>query len=232
MNTRKPIMAGAAPWNTAAVARDVQVRPRRAAMATLRAGNPFARIAAALRPNGLRPLDLDFHPRRHSGLGIGFLAAGLLLAAAALADYGSASDRLQHWRSEQARLQQATGRQAALRPGDEAAVQEATQAAAAVNADIKRPWEALFAAIEAARSEDVALLSISPDAARQVVRIAGEARNREAILAYIEDLGQGRGLDNVVLIEDQLQQQDPEKPFRFMLSADWRLAAPAGSKAP
>jgi Tfp pilus assembly protein PilN len=232
MNTDKPIMAGAAPWSTAAGARELRARPRRPALAALRAGHPFARLKAALKPSGLRPLDLDFHPRRYSGLGLGFLAAGLLLAAAAVADYGSASDRVRHWRGEQARLQQASGRQAALRPGDAAAVQEATQAAAAVDADIKRPWEALFAAIEAAKSDDVALLSLSPDTARQSVRIAGEARDREAILAYIESLGQGGVLDKVVLIEDQLQQQDPEKPFRFMLTADWRLAAPAEGRLP
>lgn len=226
MITDKRILADPAPWSTTAIAREVRVRPRRPGLATLRAANPLSRLAAALRPTGLRPLDLDFHPRRYSPSGILLLVAGLALAAVAMADYSSVAGEAQHRQSELARLQRAPiGAQAARQPGDEAAVQQAEQAATAVTQDIKRPWEALFAAIEAARSDDVALLSLSPDAARGVVRIGGEARNREAILAYMESLGESKVLGNVVLIEDQLQQQDPEKPFRFMLSADWREAA-------
>lgn len=223
MNTNKSIAVESSPWRVAAVAKEARVRPGRQALDVLRRAKLFARIGAAFSPAGLRHLDLDFHPQRYSPLGIGFLAAGLLLAAAALADYGSASDEVQHWQSELARLQQTPlGLQASKRPGDEAAAQQAEQAAAAVNQDIKRPWEALFTTIEAAKSDDVALLGINPDATRGVVRINGEARKREAILAYMDRLGQGKVLSNVVLIEDQLQQQDPEKPFRFTLSADWR----------
>lgn len=225
LGTRLNMDAAGAPgtaWGVATVAKEIRVRPR-PSLPGLRAGHPWARLIGAFRPTGMRPIDLDFHPRRYSGPGLGFLAAGLLLAAAALADYGSAADELRHWQSELARRQQApTGGQAIRRPGDDAALQQATQAAAAVTQDIRRPWEALFAALEAAQSDDVALLGISPDATRGVVRIAGEARRREAILAYLERLGQGQVLSDVVLVEDQLQQQDPDKPFRFMLAADWQ----------
>lgn len=216
MNT-KSLAAHSAPWGVAAVAEEIRVRPRPSRR------TPLARLAAAVNPKGLRALDLDFHPQRHPALGIGFLVAGALLALVALIDYSGAADQAGHWRSELARLEQAPrSAQAARRPADEAAAQQAEQAAAAVNQDIKRPWEGLFSAIEAARGDDIALLSLNPDPAHGSVRISGEARRREAILAYMEKLGQSRGLANVVLIEDQLQQQDPEKPFRFTLSADWR----------
>lgn len=225
MITDKRIVADPTPWGTTAVAKEVSVRPRRPGLARLRAANPLSRLAAILNPTGLRPLDLDFHPRRHSPLGIALLLAGLALAALVMADYSGVADEVQDRRSELARLQRTpTGAQAARQPGDEAAVQEAEQAAAAVDQDIKRPWEALFSAIEAARSDDVALLALSPDPSRGVVRISGEARSREAILTYMESLGEGKVLGNVVLVEDQLQQQDPEKPFRFMLSADWKTS--------
>lgn len=170
---------------------------------------------------GLRPLDIDYHPGRYSGTGIAFLAAGLLLAAAALADYGAADAALGRARAELARLRQPPAASARV-PAGEAELQQAEQAATRVAQDIRRPWEALFVAVEAARDEDIALLTFNPDAARGSLRISGEARRREAVLAYMDRLGRGGVLGNVVLVEDQVQQQDPEKPVRFTLSAEWR----------
>lgn len=192
---------------------EVHIRPqprRRVAMPLSFRGAP-----------GLRPLDLDYHPGRLSGLGLGFLAAGVLAAVAALADAGAVGAELTGARAELARLRQPPPLAARL-PSDEAELHQAVQAAERVAQDIRRPWEELFAAVEAAEGEDIALLSFNPDAARGAVRITGEARRREAVLAYMDRLERGGALANVVLIEDQVQQQNPEKPVRFTLNADWR----------
>lgn len=181
---------------------------------------------AGFKRQGMPPIDLDYHPRHLSPASLALLLCGALLAAAAFIDYRSVAADVGHWRSELARAQQLPrGLQAAALPGDEAARQQALQAAAQVAADIRRPWGELFQAVEAAQTDDIALLSFNPDAARGVVRITGEAKRREAVLAYMDRLGRGRVLSNVVLVEDQVQQQDPERPVRFTLSADWQRPA-------
>lgn len=180
---------------------------------------------AFLKRGGMPAIDLDYHPPRFSAAGLALLLAGLLLAVAAIAGYQGAAAEAERWRAELARAQQPPADLRAARlPGDDAALQQALQAAAQAAGDIRRPWGELFAAVEAAQTDDVALLSFNPDAARGAVRITGEARRREAVLAYMDRLGQGRVLSNVVLVEDQVQQQDPERPVRFTLTADWRKA--------
>lgn len=172
----------------------------------------------------MRPLDLDFQPRRFPAAGLGLLALGLLALAAVATDYRRTAAAMDFWQAELARLQQPRER-ALPRTGDDRQLQQVVQAARAVAKDIQRPWDALFATLEAAKTDDIALLTLNPDAGKGVVRITGEARQREAILGFIERLGQGGVLRNVFLVEDQLQEQDPEKPFRFLISADWVGAA-------
>ena len=175
----------------------------------------------------MRPLDLDFHPRRLSRLGLACLAAGILAVAAVGADYQDAARQTGLWQERLERLRQPPRQRATPRAGDDRDVQQMTQAAQAVSRDLQRPWADLFAALEKAKSDDVALLSLNPDASRGLVRITGEARQREAVLAFIERLDQDRALGNVMLVEDQIRQEVPERPVRFLISADWAGAGAA-----
>lgn len=170
----------------------------------------------------MRAIDLEFQPPGLSGTAVAALLAGGLAMLAVFADYQGVSADLAHWRAELARVQAPPpGAEELRRAGDEAQLEQSLQAARRVAADIRRPWGKLLAALEAAQDPDIALLTLAPDAARGVVALSGEARRREAILAYMGRLAAGGVLKNVVLVEDQLQQQDPEKPFRFSLTADW-----------
>lgn len=173
----------------------------------------------------MRALDLDFLPRRLSRPGLACLGAGLLALAAVIADYREVAQATGDWQEQLERLQQPARRRALPRTGDAREWQPLVQAARGVAQDLRRPWAALFAALEAAKTDDVALLAVSPEVARGGVRIAGEARQREAMLAFIERLGREKALRNVVLLEDQIQQHDPEKPVRFLIAADWVEAA-------
>lgn len=168
----------------------------------------------------MRALDLDFQPRKFSPAGLALLAAGLLAFAAAFLDYRSAAEEADARRAELANLQQ-PARAALPRVGDDRELQQVMQAAGAVAQDLQRPWDALFKALEEAKAEDVALLSLNPDAARGALQITGEAKTRDAILAFVDRLSQGGALKNVFLAEDQRQEQDPEKPYRFLITADW-----------
>jgi Tfp pilus assembly protein PilN len=67
----------------------------------------------------------------------------------------------------------------------------------------------------------VALLQIESDVDKQHVKISAEARTLGAMLDYLRDL-EGRSiLSDVYLQSHQIQQQDPERPVRFVLTATW-----------
>lgn len=85
------------------------------------------------------------------------------------------------------------------------------------------PWGALFKVLETSNEKEIALLSIQPDAGKRVLRLAGEAKNFDALLAYIARLEQSPMLHQVYLASHELRLQDAEKPVRFALVANWTV---------
>ena len=83
------------------------------------------------------------------------------------------------------------------------------------------PWNELFIALETAQLRDVALMAVEPDSSKRSVRINAEARNFNAMLDYLNSLKRGGGLSNVYLENHQIQQQDPSRPLRFGVTANW-----------
>lgn len=102
----------------------------------------------------------------------------------------------------------------------------ATEAqAAAVNAAILQlnlPWRGLHDAIRAATPPSVALLALEPDARRRTLRITAEARGSEQMLAYVERMQRLDWFAGVVLTRHEINDQDPNRPIRFQLDAQWR----------
>ena len=83
------------------------------------------------------------------------------------------------------------------------------------------PWNDLFTSVEGVQAPDVALLHIESDVDKQHVKISAEARNLGAMLNYLRDL-EGRSIfSDVYLQSHQIQQQDPQHPVRFVLTATW-----------
>lgn len=173
----------------------------------------------------MRRLDLDYQARRWPLPGLVLGAVGFIAALAAFFQFQSLDATAEQRQESLSRLE--AGRQAGQRRlaarqrGGDTDREHLLRTATGIAKDIHRPWEALFAALEASASDDIALLTLTPDANRNTLRISGEAKRREAILAYVTRLGETRVLRNVVLIEDELQAQTPERPFRFLLTADW-----------
>jgi Tfp pilus assembly protein PilN len=110
--------------------------------------------------------------------------------------------------------------QVALRPP------AATEAqAAAVNAAILQlnlPWRALHDAVKAATPPTVALLALEPDARRRTLRITAEARGSDEMLAYVERMQRQDWFADVALTRHEINEQDPNRPIRFQLDAQWR----------
>ena len=96
--------------------------------------------------------------------------------------------------------------------------------AAAVNGAVLQlnlPWRALHDAIGAATPRSIALLALEPDARKRTMRITAEAKNSDDMIAYLEQLKQQDLFAAVVLARHEINEQDPNKPIRFQLDAQW-----------
>lgn len=87
---------------------------------------------------------------------------------------------------------------------------------------LSMPWDNVFRALEAARSDDVALLSIEPDAGSGSLSLTGEAKSYPAALTYVAWLSHEKTLKNVRLARHELVQNDPRRPLAFTISANWK----------
>jgi Tfp pilus assembly protein PilN len=97
--------------------------------------------------------------------------------------------------------------------------------AAAVNAAVLQlnlPWRALHDAVQAGTPASIALLALEPDARRNTVRITAEARSSDDMIAYVERLQTVRWFSAVTLARHEINEQDPNRPIRFQLDAQWR----------
>lgn len=84
------------------------------------------------------------------------------------------------------------------------------------------PWTKLFAALEGAASEQVALLAIEPDTKSGTVRISGDSKDYLAALTYVLNLSRADALSHVQLVRHEVKQNDPQRPVSFSISAAWK----------
>jgi Tfp pilus assembly protein PilN len=99
----------------------------------------------------------------------------------------------------------------------------------AVNQAIQQlnlPWRDLFSAIESATPANVALLAIEPDAKKHTLKETAEAKTSDDMIGYVEQLKKQGLFSNVLLTKHEINEQDPNKPIRFQLEAEWIEDAP------
>jgi hypothetical protein len=126
-------------------------------------------------------------------------------------------------------IAQATSELATLQPS--AAREErktagsiARERARSVNDAIRRlnlPWEAIFAALNAAATRQVALLSLEPDPSAGVVHLMGEARSTEALFSLQRRLEGQAGIASALVSRHEVQGDRPGAPVRFSIEARW-----------
>ena len=95
---------------------------------------------------------------------------------------------------------------------------------AEVRATVERlgmPWGTLFGALEAAATDQVALLSIEPDPKAGTVLISGDSKDYLAALAYVLNLSRADALTRVQLVRHEAKPDDPQGPVSFTVSAAW-----------
>lgn len=96
--------------------------------------------------------------------------------------------------------------------------------AGAVNAAIMQlnlPWRALHDAIGAATPSTIAMLALEPDARKRSMKITAEAKSSDAMIAYVEELKRQELFADVVLTRHEINEQDPNRPIRFQIEAEW-----------
>lgn len=86
------------------------------------------------------------------------------------------------------------------------------------------PWDSLFSALESTASDKVALLAIEPEPRAGTVLISGETTDYRAALDYVSQLRRATALDHAHLIRHERQQDNPQQPLAFSISASWSKA--------
>lgn len=101
----------------------------------------------------------------------------------------------------------------------------AWQRARAAAVQLGLPWQNFFVQLgNAAKSGNVAFISIEPDSQKGFVVLVAEARSLESMLLFLKDLQSSADFSGVVLQSHLINKNVPEKPVRFRVSATWRTA--------
>lgn len=174
----------------------------------------------------MQALQINFAPRR--GVFPAWGVVALLLAISACGYfahvYRSLSSELEtreaQWRRTQKALN-ARAEPAAIPTGEWARLQAEVKTGNRVIRQISFPWDDLFHDIEASVTENVALLSVEPDPEKREIRITAEAKDFNAMLDYESRLDTISLFENAHISNHQLQLQDPQRPVRFIATAQW-----------
>lgn len=168
-------------------------------------------------------MNFAWQPRtatRTGGIVLCVVAVALILACAA--QYVRLNRQMERWQSDWQRLQQSESSAKVL-------VSEETQEhlkgelryASRVIDKLDLPWDSLFAAVESAFNQQATLLAIEPDAETRQVRLTAEAKDFPAMLDYLKQLQQSPALRDAYLSSHQINQQDSQRPVRFVINARW-----------
>ena len=175
----------------------------------------------------MHPLELDFLKGEGPApwIGMALLGAGIATAIGLVAEYAALGQRIARAESSL----HDSGRVARKKPvvsrlnADPQKVALEFQQARDVMLRLQLPWHELFGSIESARNSNVALLSIESEHDKRRVKIYAEAKDLDAMVAYLALLRQRPALAEVYLESHELQLKDPQRPVRFVLSANWRV---------
>lgn len=87
---------------------------------------------------------------------------------------------------------------------------------------LSTPWDRLFRALEAAKTERVVLLAIEPSMDQRTVMITGEAKDYLAALSYMASLADQDALRRVHIVRHEPQRAPSQRSLGFTISAAWR----------
>lgn len=156
--------------------------------------------------------------RLHPALRAAALLGALLCLSAAVAAYQAAQARSVR-AVLQAEQRSRSQRAAAPAPSLIPALQTAAVNRAILQLNL--PWRAVHDALAAATPAGVALLTLEPDAGKQLLKLTAETRSSDEMIAFIERMKAQAGFKAVLLTRHEVNQQDPQQPIRFQIEAHW-----------
>lgn len=172
-------------------------------------------------------LRIDFAAAPHgSGRAGAILAVVGVVAAAGLAGYyvhlRGQTDAMQARIEALSRNVRTTTEGAAERdPRKLRALRERVEASNRILQGLEQPWTRLFDDLEAAKVDGVSLLAMEPDGSKALVRLVGEARDRDTLSRYLERLGRLGSLREVRLNQHEIRAAKGRSTLRFVVSARW-----------
>lgn len=171
----------------------------------------------------MRRLDLDFQKRPGpSPLAWGVLALSLVTLGGLVWSHDQLRREADTMRAVAGKAQRSTTAGSPLASHEPASAEMA--AARLALEQIGLPWDDVFLALESASHKDIALLAVNPDPRKRQLRLAAEARNLGAMLAYHQRLEKASHLRDVALTDHEVAADDPQHPVRFNIVATWVIA--------
>lgn len=163
----------------------------------------------------LRPLAIDFAPKRQAVKPTRWLASGagaLLLAVAGFAWLPPAPVEASHM---------ATASQRALPDSDRA------QAVDTAIRELNLPWLAILDALNVTfgPNADAVLLQVDTDARRAVVRLEGEANDAVTVQGYPARLRALEPIAEATLVGQEVRNDKQSRPVRFVIELRMREGA-------
>ena len=157
-------------------------------------------------------LDLDFVARRRASPWVGraLLAVAVTVGADLGLQYRDLSQAIFLGKKQLAR---------SARPARPASAEEVAAARETLQR-LSLPWQRLFAALESAASDKVALTAIEPDPRSGTVKIMGDSKDYLAALTYVLNLSRAEGLSSVQLVRHEMRRDG----VGFTVSASWQGA--------
>ncbi|VVE44400.1 hypothetical protein PCA20602_04337 [Pandoraea capi] len=95
----------------------------------------------------------------------------------------------------------------------------------AIARTLNLPWRELRDALDASAMANVALLSLAPDVNRHSVRITAETTSPDDMIIYLRVLREQPFFSDVQLTHHEINEQDINRPIRFVLEAVWTVSA-------
>lgn len=92
----------------------------------------------------------------------------------------------------------------------------------AVLHELTVPWQDLLSIVEDYPNHDVALIGIDQSPAQSQIRITAEAKDFDAMIAYLRYLQASVLLREAVLNDHVIETNEPGTPVRFQITAVWR----------
>ncbi len=90
---------------------------------------------------------------------------------------------------------------------------------ASLMAEREFSWPEIFAAVERAGSADIDLLAFKPDKGKRIVQLSGEARDQQALMAFLDALAEQPTLKQVHLTRQQRKKRERIETVVFEVRA-------------